>query len=541
MDSDDEQIEALKQQVEDWSTNTNECFTIQLLKGNTVTASFQPQFTYPIFGEEERVFGYEDLSITLSFAAHNLRPRLDISHGKLFQEGDVKPTDIKEALADFLPEEAFGAASEEDALDGALGDAQAYSVQPPGELIKSYARNGRGYEIWCSSLANADARELLENMKILVPMFIEGGTMLQLGQDWSTQRWKLFLLYEVDCKPAPKASRYSLVGYGTSYRVFTLPDRMSASEEDLAAFFNGESLDTLLPPPDQSEPHPPSKKQSPLDLPSRERLSQFLILPPFQGEGHGQHLYNTMYTHLTLPQNVREFTVEDPNEAFDDLRDLCDLLYLRANVPEFAALRITTDPHVLTAEKLLPSAFIPTDLIVNGAARDRIRKRTKLQPRQFDRLVEMHTLSFIRASHRSRSRLTRKDRSSNADDRAYYFWRLYAKQRLYVHNRDQLIQLERAERGEKLEAVLDGVLEGYAGLLEKVEAREAASRERWGEEVEEGIVGGAAAAAVEKTGKGRKRKVVVDEEDEGDDEDGDEDGMVGVEVMANGHKKTRVK
>ncbi|KAK1040430.1 histone acetyltransferase 1 [Friedmanniomyces endolithicus] len=528
-ESDDEQTEVLKQQVEDWSTNTNECFTIRLLKGETVTASFQPSFTYPIFGEEERVFGYKDLSITLSFAAHDLQPRLKIKHGKLFSEGDVKPTDIQEALAEFLPTHAFSDASRESGSE----DATAASFQPPGEMIKGYTSKGRKYEMWCASLTDAAARQILENMEVLIPMFIEGGTMLQLGQDWSTQRWKLFLLYEVDRKSAPDTSRYSLVGYGTSYRVFTFPDRTSAIEEDQGlGILNGESLEALLPPPDQNSQQPSSKTASPLDLPSRERLSQFLILPPFQGEGHGQHLYNTMYAHLTSPTNIREFTVEDPNEAFVDLRDLCDLLYLRANVPEFAALRINTDPAILTPEKLMPGALIPTDLIVDGAARERIRRRTKLQARQFDRLVEKHTLSFISASHRSRSRLTRKEKSSNADDRAYWFWRLYAKQRLYVHNRDELIQLERAERGVRLEAVLDGVLEGYAGLLERVEKREKGMGVEV-EEMEEEVVEGAA-----KPMQKKRKKVVVDEDE---DEDGEEDGMVGVEVVANGHKRPRAR
>ncbi|KAK0276476.1 histone acetyltransferase 1 [Friedmanniomyces endolithicus] len=528
-ESDDEQTEVLKQQVENWSTNTNECFTIQLLKGETVTASFQPSFTYPIFGEEERVFGYKELSITLSFAAHDLQPRLEIKHGKLFSEGDVKPTNIKEALAEFLPAHAFSDASR----DKGSEDAAAASFKPPGGRIEGYMTKSRRYEIWCASLTHTAARQILENMEILIPMFIEGGTMLQLGQDWSTQRWKLFLLYEVDRKPTPNTSPYSLVGYGTSYRVFTFPDRTSVTEGDQdLSILNGESLETLFPPTDQTSSNHSSKPGSPLDLPSRERLSQFLILPPFQGEGHGQHLYNTMYAHLTSPTNIREFTVEDPNEAFDDLRDLCDLLYLRANVPEFAALRINTDPAVLTPEKLLPGALIPTDLLVDGAARERIRRTTKIERRQFNRLVEMHTLSFIPASHRSRSRLTRKEKSSNADDRAYWFWRLYAKQRLYVHNRDELVQLERAERGVRLEAVLDGVLEGYAGLLERVEGREGAKGMEVEEtEEEEEVVEGAT-----KPTQRKRKKIVVDEDE---DEDGEEDGMVGVEVVANGHKRPR--
>jgi histone acetyltransferase 1 len=41
-------------------------------------SSFHPQFTYPIFGEEERIFGYKGLIIRLRFAAHNLWTMLNL-------------------------------------------------------------------------------------------------------------------------------------------------------------------------------------------------------------------------------------------------------------------------------------------------------------------------------------------------------------------------------------------------------------------------------------------------------------------------------
>ena len=514
MEVDDELTAEIKAQVEEWSTNSTECFNIDLLRGNKVVETFTPDFTYPIFGEEEAIFGYRDLSINLSFAAHNLRPYLSIEHGRVFKaQGDVRPTDIKEALADFLPEAAFS----EQSRDAALTDADAASFQPPGEKVHGYEHNGQQYEIWCASLADGKARELLENMQILVPMFIEGGSILQLEQDWSANRWKLFLLYQVDSKPAAETSPYMLVGYGTSYRIFTLPDRQAPADTPA---LNGQDLLSLLPDPDAATTTPASSS-SPLDLPSRERLSQFLILPPFQGAGHGRQLYTTMYTHLTAPANVLEFTVEDPNEAFDDLRDLCDLLYLRAHNPSFAALRVNTD---IPAEKLASDARIPDDLIVDGSAREAIRKQTKIMPRQFDRLVEMHTLSFIPPLHRSRSRLTRKERASNLNDKAFYLWRLYAKKRLFVHNRDQLVQVEREERVDRLEAVVDSVLEGYGALLEK-------AGKYGGGKADDNAVEGAKKPAV------RKRKV-VDEEDEEDEENEDEEVVIG---KTNGTSKKKPK
>ena len=108
MDS-DELEEQIKKEVEEWSTNSNECFTIDLQHGDGSTAAtFQPEFTYPIFGEEEAIFGYQGLSINLTFAAHNLKPHLAISYERKFKaKGTVESTNILAALQDFLPNEAL--------------------------------------------------------------------------------------------------------------------------------------------------------------------------------------------------------------------------------------------------------------------------------------------------------------------------------------------------------------------------------------------------------------------------------------------------
>ena len=544
MDADPEFTAEIKKQVEEWSSNSNECFTIDISRGDgSAAATFQPDFTYPIFGEEEAIFGYQDLLINLSFASHNLKPHLAVSYSEKFKQlGEVQPTDIHEALRDFLPEAAFSNKT----VTEALQDEQAAEFTPPGERVHEYSRAGHKYEIWCASLSDPAARQLLENMQILVPMFIEGGTMLQLEYDWTTQRWKLFLLYELRPKSDAGStySQYSLLGYGTSYRVATLPDRHNPLQSDVDLFFpSNQSLYDFLPPPESNTvPNTPTAMPgnitSPLDLPSRERLSQFLILPPYQGAGHGQELYNTMYTYLTKQENVREFTVEDPNEAFDDLRDLCDLLYLRAQVPEFAALRINTN---IPPDQLRSTLDIPTNLIVPLSVRQKIRQQTKIMPRQFDRLVEMHTLSFIPPLNRSRSRITRKEKASNESDKAYYFWRLYVKQRLYIFNRDQLAQLEREERVEKLEGALDSVLEAYAKMIERVEKRE----KGMGIANENGspAVGGASSGTPRR--RLGKRKIIDEAEEDDEDEDEGAEG-VGEDtresvVAINGHKKARVE
>lgn len=83
----------------------------------------------------------------------------------------------------------------------------------------------------------------------------------------------------------------------------------------------------------------------------------------------------------------------------------------------------------------------------------------------------MHLLSTIPAHNRQVARTTRKDKASDLNDRAYYFWRLLVKHRLYKHNLDQLAQLEPEERVEKLDQALSGVENDYIRILEEVERR----------------------------------------------------------------------
>jgi histone acetyltransferase 1 len=68
-------------------------------------STFHPQFTYPIFGDEERIFGYKGLIIRLRFAAHDLRSHVHISYDEKFKTvGDTAATDLNKTLRDWISE-----------------------------------------------------------------------------------------------------------------------------------------------------------------------------------------------------------------------------------------------------------------------------------------------------------------------------------------------------------------------------------------------------------------------------------------------------
>lgn len=91
----------------------------------------------------------------------------------------------------------------------------------------------------------------------------------------------------------------------------------------------------------------------------------------------------------------------------------------------------------------------------------------------------------------------------------YRLWKLIVKKRLYKHNKDMLIQLDKSERIDKLEGTVEGVELDYLRLLRAL-----------GERGEKGIEG-----TNGKNGNGKRR--VVDDDGE---EDIEAEGPVGKKV-----------
>lgn len=318
---------------------------------------------------------------------------------------------------------------------------------PPGKLHTTLEGPDGVYEVWRGNLADPAIKQLNSRIQILVSMFIEGGSYIGSRPDSDgsdldlsdADRWTFFSLYRKE--PSPEDSSrfsYTFIGYSTIYRFY---------------YFT-----PLTPPASPQEWELPKGDKDLSELPCRTRLSQFIILPPFHGKGNGQRLYNTIFDYYQKHEPTQEFTVEDPNEAFDDLRDLCDLAFLQKN-PDFKALRL--DLKV----RLAKEGSVPK--LVEGADKlESIRSQTKIAPRQFGRVLELYLMSQLPESVRANMEAETKSLTPTKEDKyVRKLWELLVKQRLYKHNRDVLSQIEKNERIEKLDETLRGVELEYARLL----------------------------------------------------------------------------
>ncbi|KAL8400299.1 hypothetical protein RB594_000613 [Gaeumannomyces avenae] len=430
-----------------WSADANESLELSLVEssadGLNTVARFNPSFTYPIFGDDERIFGYQDLRISLRYHVADMRPHLKVKSGKKFKSlGATEPTDIEGILREHLPEVAFSSSRDfEDAVRQLPQD-----WVPPGEVVSQFdAKDGGTFEVRRGSLADLAAKQILRRIQILVLLFIEGGSPINT-EDSDLDRWDIYFLYHRSNQDGT-APRYRFAGYSTVYKFFPLqryPLGVKAAPR--------QDLELLA-------------QELPLSgMRSRSRISQFIILPAFQKAGNGSRLYRAIYEHCLRDPHVIEVTVEDPNEAFDDMRDVEDLLMLRQK-PEFTALVLNTDIRI-------PRQGAAPRGVVNEVKVEETRCLYRIAPRQFARVLEMHLMSKLADSVRpTLAEETDLPKPTKAETHEYDLWKLFVKQRLYRHNKELLSQLDRSDRIEKLNETLGSVELEYARLIALADRR----------------------------------------------------------------------
>ncbi|KAK9321206.1 acyl-CoA N-acyltransferase [Lipomyces orientalis] len=422
---------------EEWTADSNKALSVSLVKSDatTVGSEFHPQFTYPIFGEAEAIYGFKNLTIELKFGSTDLLPYLKVSYSEKLEdkdalasviEGDKKQkrqgeemddghemggnqeevSDIETqdgddpgvTLREFLPKDVL---TEEHQWHERVKDAEK-SFSPPGERVASYSQSGSNFEIWRAPISEERQKVLHERMQIFVLFLIEGGSYIDATDD----RWRIYSLYEKSGDGV-----YTFAGFTTVYSYLWYKN---AQVYDSTTKLGAESNDDFF------------------NLYQRKRISQFVILPPFQGQKHGPKLYDTLMNEFYKDPLVKEVTVEDPNVAFDDLRDRCDMERL--------------DKIGIWNDDGFTDAPVSKEWIQFALA------KTKIIPRQFQRLVEMALLR----------RLKKSDRNS------YRKYRLQVKQRLFKHNKEALKDLDKFERIAKIDEAYRSVEEDYYRLLSVV-------------------------------------------------------------------------
>ncbi|KAI0933501.1 hypothetical protein AcV5_005629 [Taiwanofungus camphoratus] len=296
-----------------WAADANEALRLSLVRAKQDRASltareayegFHPTFTYPIFGEDEKIYGFRGLTVDLKFASGSLAQYLSVSYTDRLPSTSTVD-DVEATLRNFIPadyytdEAAFLARVEADALTFTPLGTRIFAYTRPASTL---SRKGKhvaipqvlspedeetvDFEVYHSTWATPGFREYHRRMQLFILLYIEAGSYIREDEE----TWEFVVLYEKRKRRSdPKVGTYHFVGYATLYPFYCFPEKV------------------------------------------RMRISQFVILPPYQQEGHGSALYAAVYQHVLGAGHIAELTVEDPAEAFEDLRDRNDLKMLLAD------------------------------------------------------------------------------------------------------------------------------------------------------------------------------------------------------------------
>jgi len=396
------------QALEQWVCSSNDAISISLVKANDLIneehkpeyikkISFHPTFSYPLFGFEEKIYGYKNLDIQLYYCSGSLDTYFHVDYAQKLDPEEVKKTvelpinvttipaaeDVESKIIPHLKEKYTSS------LDEFINlvENKAKTFKPYGEKVSEYKLENEDdsivYEYYKCSLKTPGFKEYHRRLQLFLLWTIEGASYI----DETDNKWIIYTLYQK--VNVGNSVTYNLVGYCTCYPFYVYPNKL------------------------------------------RMRISQFLILPPYQRKHHGEKLYQKLYEIYSKDKEVACINVEDPNEKFSDMRDIIDLrLLFAANIFDNIEAPVPENHPILL----------------------KIRNDYKFSRRQSHRYLEIALL--------------KKLQSNNPEKVKNY--RLQVKRRIYKQNFDVISQMDKNERYDKLEETYQSLINEYRYLLSKI-------------------------------------------------------------------------
>ncbi|KAL4297135.1 hypothetical protein GQ457_12G022570 [Hibiscus cannabinus] len=332
----------------DAGVEPNDCIKIYLVSkkeevGTSDGFCIDPVDLNSFFEEDEKIYGYQGLKITIWVSSISFRALADITfQGK--SDGGKGITDLKSAL-----EKIFG----ETLSDNKDDFLQTFSTEnnfissvvSHGEKLQTKASNGHithfngnseaassDLEVVRLKIDNLAAGHLYSRLVPLVLLLVDGSNPI----DVTDPSWELYMLTQKKIDQ-PENTRHLLLGFAALYRFYHYPDG------------------------------------------SRLRLSQILVLPPYQHKGFGSHLVEVL-SNVAISENVYDLTVEEPQEYFQHVRTSFDIKRLLAFEPAHEAVKSAVSR--LKQGKLSKKAHIPRFLPPPDVV-DEVRKTLKINKKQF--------------------------------------------------------------------------------------------------------------------------------------------------------------
>lgn len=283
---------------------------------------FSPLFVHHFFGRKEEIYGFSELSVRLFYTVDTLDMyvKVDAVRSSVLPQGGGNGvvTLSNSDLAAARPEADEGGESslsdahgcgEQASLNRILGYLSKVAIPggfhrsatsfleavgsnarstfiPPGVLIDRFpycgkgAREGDTLELYKCAFdetfeESQTVRDYHRRVEWFLHFFIDACS--NIDQD---KHWRILLIFKRSQKAKTETCvQYELVGIVTLYTFFALPG-------------------------------------------ARRRISQFMVLPHFQGNGIGFEVLQRVYRDAIEDPEIAEVTVEDPARSFVQLRDI---------------------------------------------------------------------------------------------------------------------------------------------------------------------------------------------------------------------------
>merc|ERR1712110_31607 len=241
---------------------------------------FKPEMCHQIYGDNENIFGFKGLEVNLFMTAGSLQTYLGHTYKEKVDPSKtdgVTADDVISPLVKILAPGSF-TDNKEEFLAHVNSDKET-KFRPMGELVNTITNEGTQYEVYKCEESTPRFRDYHERLQAWVMFYIDAASFIDIDDD----SWRMFLMFEKT--GGPGSERYAVVGYITVYQYYA---------------YGRETNRT------------------------RPRISQMLVLPPYQRRGLGSQLLETVYRNYTGDDKVIDITVEDPSDNFVRLRDFVD-------------------------------------------------------------------------------------------------------------------------------------------------------------------------------------------------------------------------
>ncbi|XP_062554253.1 histone acetyltransferase type B catalytic subunit [Armigeres subalbatus] len=274
--------------LQNFVTDAIECTRFRLIRDEEDfeddSVAFHPEMAHQIFGEQESIFGYRDLQIDVCFTASSLDIYFNIKYSKKVEDvcpEGIKADDVEKALAEIVEDGCYYTNLEEYKK---VVKAKSQSFKPFGEKVDEFQINSgtsngctRTFEVYMSDVTDKEFLKFHSRLESFSFWFIDAFSRVE-----HDPLWLFFMVYE-KYSNNNNETRFAIAGYFTVYQYFSYPQFI------------------------------------------RPRVSQILVLPPFQKLGIASRLIEgTVFKYFVSKENVADITYEQPTEVVQHIRSVAD-------------------------------------------------------------------------------------------------------------------------------------------------------------------------------------------------------------------------